>query len=244
MMRAHAGRTSLAVAIAALACLAAPASAQVTCVGGGCFEHIRGLDGSASDPTYGFESDDNTGIFLSAPDTLTFGAAGFAGWSVTPHLVPVTDAAFSIGGYSTRVHNLYLKGNIKSGTTTTLTEATPTDVYQIDIAAGSYSGGRFRYCVFASDATDHQLRCASISWAAINKAGTETCTMSPAAPDQTNDGNAAAISVGTLTYAVTCVNTPANGVLFKIAATSSLTQTTLRAESRIDMLVAQLTVPE
>lgn len=110
-----------------------------------------------------------------------------------------------------------------------LTESSATAIAQVSVASGAYTGGELRYTIFASDGTDHQARHGRINFSAVNKAGTETCVMAPGTVDQTTDGNAGAISSGTLTYAITCTTTPTNGVQFEVSAVSSLTQTTLQA---------------
>lgn len=120
-------------------------------------------------------------------------------------------------------------GGVEAGTFVTLTEGAATSVATVNVPSAGRSGGTFEYCVFANDAAEFQARCATIKFAVINPSGTETCVMSPAAPDQTNDGNAGALSSGTLTYAVTCSTTPTNGVALQINASSSLAQTLLRA---------------
>lgn len=107
----------------------------------------------------------------------------------------------------------------------TLTESSATSVVQIPVASGVGTGGEFFYTVFATDATDHQIRNGSVKFAVVNKAGTETCTLSGSA--ETNDGSVIAASSGTLTYGVTCSTTPSNAVDLQLNAVSSLTQTTL-----------------
>jgi hypothetical protein len=122
----------------------------------------------------------------------------------------------------------------------TLTESSATAVVQIPVASGAGTGGTFNYCVFATDGTDHQQRCSRIKFSTVNKAGTETCglntdtaTANDASITETEDGNAAAISSGTLTYAIACDTAPTNAVNITINAVSSLTQTTLQARGTV-----------
>jgi len=129
------------------------------------------------------------------------------------------------------------------GARKTLTETTATSTIRIPVAAGAGTGGTFSYCVFASDATDQQQRCGRIKFSVTNKAATETCGLNTdtavandASITETEDGNAAAISAGTLTYAITCDTTPANAVDIQINATSSLTQTTLEARYSVQLI--------
>jgi hypothetical protein len=117
----------------------------------------------------------------------------------------------------------------------TLTESSATSVIRIPVAASAGTGGLFRYCVFAADATDQQSRCGRINFAVVNKAATETCTLGAAS--EAADGSVlAASSATTLTYAITCDTTPANAVDIQINAVSSLTQTTLELRGKIDLV--------
>lgn len=118
--------------------------------------------------------------------------------------------------------------------TKALTAGSATGVFQIPIAAARGTGGKVFYTVFASDATDHQIRTGSVTFAVVNKAATETCTVNgidgsfTVNPDQTQDGSAAgAISSGILIYAWTTVTTPANACNLALNAVSSLTETIL-----------------
>jgi hypothetical protein len=119
----------------------------------------------------------------------------------------------------------------------TLVESSATAVVRIPILASGAAGGILEYGIFAADATDQQLRQASIRYAVTNKAGVETCTLTSlagaAVTNETNDGNAASISSGTLTYAVACDTAPTNAVDLTFNAVSSLTQTTLQARYQV-----------
>lgn len=126
---------------------------------------------------------------------------------------------------------------IKGSKIKALTESSATAAWDCALAAGEHAGGFLYYCVFATDGTDNQTRCAEIRVAANNKAGTTTITMSPAAPDETNDDNAGDLTAGTLTYAVTAADTT-NSFSISIDAVSSLTQTTLQSESRWNLMSA------
>lgn len=121
----------------------------------------------------------------------------------------------------------------------TLTESSATTIVEVPVAASAGTGGRITYEVFAADATDQQSRAGSITFAVVNKAGTETCTLSGAS--EAADGSVIAASVGTLTYAITCSTAPTNAVDIQLNAVSSLTQTTL--EARIHVLITGPGVP-
>lgn len=114
------------------------------------------------------------------------------------------------------------------GALKTLTESLATAVVRIPVAALEGTGGKLTYRVKAADATDVQIREGEIRFAVVNKAGTETCTLSGAS--EAADGSVIAASVGTLTYAITCDTTPLNAVDIAFNALSSLTQTTLNIQ--------------
>ncbi len=121
-----------------------------------------------------------------------------------------------------------------------LTAASATAVVTIPIAAATGTGGKIIYTVFASDATDHQVRTGMVTYAGVNKAATETCAINgvdalfTANPTELLDGSAAgAMSAGTLTYAWTASNSPTNGCQFLLNAVSSLTETTLQIQYQV-----------
>jgi hypothetical protein len=118
-----------------------------------------------------------------------------------------------------------------------LTAASATPVVLVGVASGASCGGVLEYSVYVGDATpNYQTRHGAFNFAVVNKAGTETCTVG--AGDQTADGSVLAISSGgadTLTYAITCVTTPANGVYLSFNAVSSLTETSLNIKPRINL---------
>ena len=130
----------------------------------------------------------------------------------------------------------------------TLTESTATALVRIPVASNAAAGGMLEYGIFAADATDQQLRQGSIRYSVVNKAGTETCTLTAidgtAVTNETNDGNAAALSAGTMTYTIACDATPANAVDLTFAAVSSLTQTTLEARWSISHVGPGLPAPQ
>ena len=118
-----------------------------------------------------------------------------------------------------------------------LTAGAATPVVLISVASGAAAGGAFEYSIFVGDATpNYQVRHGSINFAVVNKAGTETCTVGSA--DETADGSVIALSSGgadTLTYGITCVTTPTNGVYLSVNAVSSLTETSLNIRPRVNL---------
>jgi hypothetical protein len=133
----------------------------------------------------------------------------------------------------------------------TLTESSATTLIRIPVASGDGAGGQLFYTVFASDATNHQIRSGSITFAVVNKAGTETCTVNgvdssfTANPSETQDGSAAgAMSSGTLTYAWSVDTAATNACDLKLNAVSSLTQTTLEIRYRLQNMGASEPLPQ
>jgi hypothetical protein len=105
-----------------------------------------------------------------------------------------------------------------------LTEATATQFASITIAAATYIGLRVACTVFASDGTDHQALDTEFTVSAVNKAGTLTISA------VTQYDGAVCNSAGTLTPVTYTAVASGNNLLLKCAATSSLTQTTLRVK--------------
>ena len=116
--------------------------------------------------------------------------------------------------------------NLIQGANTTLTEATATTFITATVASGAVAGGSIVVTVEANDATEYQSRTLRFIWTASNKAGTTTITIST--PEEV-----AAVSAGTLTATITATDGGSGVISFKADATSSLTQTTLRANAQL-----------
>lgn len=115
------------------------------------------------------------------------------------------------------------------GAIKTLTESAATPVIRIPVATLNGGAAKLFYRVLAADASNVQVRAGGgLTIAVVNVAGTETCGLSAAS--EAADGSVAAVSAGTLTYAITCDTTPANAVDISFNAVSSLTQTTLNIQ--------------
>ena len=123
--------------------------------------------------------------------------------------------------------NTFVDRTVIAAKPVTLTESSATKVMTVAVAAGEGAGGTLWYTIFASDATNHQMRRGRVIWAAVNKSGTVTPVLGT--PEE-----AVAVSSGTLTVTVTAVDNTANGVDFKLNAVSSLTQTSLYAWVAMD----------
>lgn len=121
-----------------------------------------------------------------------------------------------------------------------LTETTATTIFTITVGTGSYVGVAVDCTVFASDGNEHQALHSVVNIAAINNSGTITATATQV------DGTVAASS-GTLTPVTYTVTDNGSGVMaLKIAATSSLTPTVLRAkwQARINSSDAATVTPQ
>lgn len=155
--------------------------------------------------------------------------------------------SFRAASTATDYHNVSAVGSA-GRFVKTLTESAATSLIQIPVASAAAAGGILEYSIYAADASNQQLRQSSIRYAVINQAGTETCTLTAmdgaAANAETNDDNAAAISSGTLTYAITCSTSPTNAVDIQFNAVSSLTQTTLQARYQIRHVGAGEPLPQ
>ena len=158
-------------------------------------------------------------------------------YDVSGNIVPSASDSKDMGLSSALWRTAYVTRSIQGAKTKTLTESSATDVVQIAIPNGDFADFEIRWTVFASDGTDHQTVTGHTAFSCVNKADTETC----ATADVYADINP--VSAGTLT----CTETTAagtNAVMFTLNCVSSLTQTTLDAYYRLDMLNAQTVVPQ
>ena len=112
-----------------------------------------------------------------------------------------------------------------------LTEATATTLFTVTVGTGKHLGMQVVSTVCAGDGTDVQAQTSTITFSVVNKAGTITLgTVSQV-------DSAVAASAGTLTPVTYTIVDNGSGVLaLKCNATSSLTQTTLRAKWMIDAI--------
>lgn len=132
----------------------------------------------------------------------------------------VRDAAGQLGVYGTTTTYGQLNvGTIQQSYSKALVDATATDVVQVPVASNSYEGFTMDYTIFATDATDYQVRQGSVPVAVLNVGGTETCVFGTA----TEAVNA---SVGTLTVAFDCT-AGTNTVMVRANADTSLASTTI-----------------
>ncbi len=112
------------------------------------------------------------------------------------------------------------------GKRTTLTETTATAFARIALSSSQYVGGEVVVSVQANDATDFQVRTLRFLFSAVNKAGTITVAIETPV-------EVVAVSAGTLTVTITAVDSGSGNLDFKADATSSLTQTSLKAQAYV-----------
>jgi len=130
------------------------------------------------------------------------------------------DAAGQVGIYGAgSTYGQLNVGTIQQSYSKALVDATATDVVQVPVAKNSYEGFTMDYTIFATDATDYQVRQGSVPVAVLNVGGTETCVFGTA----TEAVNA---SAGTLTVAFDCT-AGTNTVMVRANANTSLASTTV-----------------
>jgi hypothetical protein len=137
--------------------------------------------------------------------------------------------------------DLYLSRVIQGSKSKTLSESSATSLVKIAVpqtAGSNFADATVQWVVYAADATDTQVRSGSTYLAAVNKAGTETCTVSDVGT------TTVAVSAGTLTCTSSCVTGLTDEVEFALNCVSSLTQTTLKAQYRSDMLQPNTYTPQ
>jgi hypothetical protein len=177
-------------------------------------------------------------INLQSSGTTRY-AAGNTGF------VPAQNNSLDLGNPSSQIwRTAYIATSIQGSQTKTLTETTPTTFVKVGIASGSHCAGTIVYEIYAADATpDQQARTGELYWAGVNKAGTITMQLGRAQGSTTVDNTTdiVAVSAGTLTNAFTSTQA-SNEMTFLANATSSLTQTTLQINYRVNVNSGTCTV--
>lgn len=165
----------------------------------------------------------------------------WAGGTVTASIVPNADTTLSLGGTAARFRNLYLERLTQGGYTRALAEGAATELFSLAVAqtAGSnFSDALVHWAVYATDGTESQVRRGSTYLAAVNKAGTETCTVGDVGT------TVVAVSSGTLTCTSSCITGLTDAVQPALSCTSSLTQTTLDVYWRLDGMTIRTVTPQ
>lgn len=111
----------------------------------------------------------------------------------------------------------------------TLTDA-ETTLFSVDLPSGETTGGLVMFRVHASNGTDHQSLCGTMTFAAVNKAGTITDDETYATANE-----AKAASSGTLTLAF-AVNDATNKIDVTLTPTGSLTETVYYVDFSVFMV--------
>jgi len=160
--------------------------------------------------------------YLGRPTLQLGGTTGEIIWNDrdNPDTQLVRDAAGQLGVYGAgSTYGQLNVGTIQQSYSKALVDATATDVVQVPVASNSYEGFTLDYTIFATDATDYQVRQGSVPVAVLNVGGTETCVFGTA----TEAVNA---SAGTLTVAFDCT-AGTNTVMVRANANTSLASTTI-----------------
>lgn len=108
------------------------------------------------------------------------------------------------------------------GDSVTLSESSATTFASTTIPQSRIGGGEVIVTITANDGADYQSRTQRFIWTAVNKGGTTTITLGTVE-------EVVAVSGGTLTSTITAVDAGGGVINFKANATSSLSQTVLRA---------------
>lgn len=167
------------------------------------------------------------GKTLTSSNSLTL-----AGTDSTTMTFPGTSASVArIDAAQTFAGAQTFSGSIQTGVTAkALVAATPTIFATVTVASNGRSSGVVDYVIEADDGTEFQARVGSLYFAAVNKAGTITCTVARADGQTTVDNttDAVAVSSSTLTNTFTCADATGNVMNLLANAASGLTETTLR----------------
>lgn len=148
--------------------------------------------------------------------------------------LPILDDGQPIGSPTFRPMHVYISRSIQGSKTKTLTESSATTFVTVAVpqtAGANYAAGRVGYTVYASDGTDSQTLHGVAQFSAVNKAGTETC----AAIADVQTAVAESAGGSTLTCTITCVTGLTDVVGLAANCASSLTQTTLTIQARLDL---------
>lgn len=125
---------------------------------------------------------------------------------------------------------------VPNPTAKTIVDGSPTSLADIACASGAMCGGTLTYLVEVSDGTNHQALSGLVTYAAVNKAGTLTLTITEVTGNQ-----AKAVSSGTLTLAWTFVTGSSLGTI-QVQPTGSLTETTYRITYTVLPIVGAVTL--
>lgn len=191
-------------------------------------------NGSAAAPSAGWYADadgSGTGFFRSSANVTAVSSNGTSVWlwGTTGNFLPTTNNANDLGGSSNNVRDFFLAKSMQGGSTKTLTESAATGFVTVAVANSTGVAGRVAYTIRASDATNTQAVTGELFFSCVaTAAGVVTCG---SISDQHTQNP---VSSGTLTNTMTNT-TAANAVTLLANSVSSLTQTTLRIDYRVEL---------
>lgn len=165
---------------------------------------------------------------------LVLGAGTAGRWTIrsSGELRPTLPDAYIIGASTHSISEAYVSRAVMGSKTKALTETTPTTVFTIALADKAVTMGTIKWAVHAADATNTQMIGNDETFTCVNEADTEACVSTDVAGDVDN----------TPTGTLTCTDAwsyGTNTASWTLDCTSSLTQTTLNAYVRLDLLVPQ-----
>ncbi len=112
--------------------------------------------------------------------------------------------------------------NVLVGKELSLPDNTVTSVFEVALPAGAMTGGYFTATIIATDGTDLQAHSDHVTYAAVNKAGTMTASITAS-----NGDDAVALSSGTLAITWTINTGTAGKITIEVTANSSLAAPTI-----------------
>jgi hypothetical protein len=193
-------------------------------------------DGTVAAPSVAWASDADgagTGFYRASADNISMAINGSQAWLFNNsfHLTPGgATSTRDLGSTGLQIRDFFIARSIQGSSTKTLTESAATGFVTVSVANSTVVAGRVVYSIRASDATDTQGKTGELFFSCVaTSAGVVTCgTIS-----DVNTQNP--VSTGTLTNTMT--NTTAANLITLLAnAASSLTQTTLRIDYRVELM--------
>jgi len=176
----------------------------------------------------------NLVLFSSGGQVQLLGGAG-AGWTLSTGgaFYPNTTDSYPFGGSANQITEAHISRSIQGSKSKALTESSATSFTRVAVpqtAGANHAAGKVIYEVYATDGTDSQSLVGEVYFSAVNKAGTETCSIGLVGTEIL-----AVSAVSTLTCTHTCASAAADTVDISSNCVSSLAQTTFTIQSRLDM---------
>jgi hypothetical protein len=169
----------------------------------------------------------------SGTGSLEFSAGGSLRFYSQSGLFNPSSNGETVLGDSTHLwKSVGIAESIQGSKTKALTESSATTVFTISLADKAVTSGHVTWAVHAADASNTQMVSNEFGFDCLNESDTEACTINNFGTDTDN----------TPTGTLTCTDAwsyGTNNASFTLNCVSSLTQTTLNAYVRLDMLVTQ-----